>query len=322
MTLTLLLLGLGLQVSGLLSGSETGMYAVSRPRLRLRAAAGDRRAHRLESLLARPAGVLGALLIGNNAVNFLISAAATETFVSSGWAHPDWWAALLLSPLLLVIAEMTPKDVAQRRADTWMLRAALPLNTLRLLLAPAVAPLILLERLTGVGNKTTMLSRGRLRAFMSQGVEEGVLSAEQHELANRVMRFADLTVDLVAVPWHRAVTVPEDADREAVIAVAREHQLTRLPVVEAGSARVVGTISVDQLIFEPDKAAQDLVQPLLTLSPDVRANDALRQLGGGRKPLALIGTDADPIGLLALDDLVAALVGANHPSVKRPQHAA
>lgn len=317
----LLLLALCLLLSALLSGSETALYAVSRARLRLRAASGDRRARRVESLLARPAGLLGALLIGNNAVNFLVSAATTETFAGSGWAHPDWWATLLLSPLLLVLAEMTPKDVAQRRADAWIMRAALPLSGLRFLLAPAVVPLIVLERLTGVSREATMLSRGRLRAFMLQGVEEGLLSAEQHELANGVMRFADLTVDLVAVPWHRVVTVPEGVERARVIAIAKAHLLTRLPVV-AANGRVAGAISMDQLAFQPDAKAETLVQPLLTLAPDTRADDALRKLGGERQPLALIGTATEPIGLLALDDLVAALVGSGPAPAKRPQSAA
>ncbi|MHC5019731.1 MAG: CNNM domain-containing protein [Planctomycetota bacterium] len=315
------LLALCLAASGLLSGSETGLYAVSRPRLRLRAAAGDRRAKSLESLLARPAGVLGALLIGNNAVNFLISAVTVETFAQYGWIHPDWWATAFLSPLLLVAAEMTPKDVAQRRADGWMLRAARPLNALRLLLAPVVAPIILLERLTGATREATLLSRGRLRAFMLQGVREGVLTEAQHELANRVMRFADLTVDLVAVPWHRVVTAPEGSDRDEVVAIASAHRLTRLPVVDNDGA-VVGAVSMDQLVFEPTARAQALVQPLLTLAPDTRANDALRRLGAERQPLALIGTESEPIGLLALDDLVAALVGAHHPEPRRPQSSA
>ena len=284
--------------------------------------AGDRRARGLEALLTRPTGILGALLIGNNALNFIMTAATTASLASAGWSHPDWWATLALSPVLLVVAEMTPKDVAQRRADVWMLRASHPLTALRWTLAPIVAPLVLIERMLGRSRDAGMLSRGRLRALMLQGVQEGVLSAEQHELANRVMRFADLTVDLVAVPWHRAITVPAGANREAILAVAKEHQLTRLPVVAGESGKIVGVISVDQLVFEPNAELQTLVQPLVTLGPDVRASDALNRLGGERQHLALIGTDTEPIGLLTLADLMAALVGASHGLVRRPESVA
>ncbi len=307
------LVGLLIICSGLLSGSETGLYAVSRPRLRLRAAAGDARAQRLESLLSSPAGVLGALLIGNNALNFALTAAVTGAIAEAGWSHAVWWTTALLSPFLLVFAEMAPKNIFRQRADSWMPYVASPLSWLRSLLVPLVVPLLLLERLTAGRSTEVVLSRERLRTLMFEGVEEGLLTAAQHELAHGVMRFAALPVGLIGVPWASTKTVPAGTDREGCIAIAREHGLSRLPVVDPASGAVEGLLNVHDLIFQPEAPVADLVTPLPSFSADTPADEALRRMGAERRHIALIGTPESPAGVVALDDLVVELVGGVGP---------
>lgn len=307
----LLLLGALLLASGLLSGAETGLYAVNRPRVHLRAALGDGGARRVDRLLRRPAAVLGALLIGNNLVNFAMTAAVTESIAEQGWPHPEWWTTLLLSPLVLVFGEMAPKNLFRRRADTWMPRVSWLLTGLRWALSPLVAPVLLVERLVGGPRVERVLSRDHLRGLMVEGLEEGLLSASQHELAHGVMRFTALPVGRLAVPWARAVTVPHTAGREACVAAARASGHTRLPVV--GPAGVVGVLNVHDCLFRPDAPVDSLTRPLPAFAPATPADDVLRRMAAGRHHLALVGTPAQPLGLVSFEDLLAAVLGPSVP---------
>jgi putative hemolysin len=306
--LLLLLLGMLLLASAALSGSETGLYAVNRHRVHLRAAVGDRGAQRLDRLLRSPAAVLGALLIGNNLVNFAMTATLTTAIAERGWPSPEWWTTVLLSPVVLVLGEMTPKNLFRRRADAWMPRCSLGLTLLRWGLAPLVAPVLLVERVLAGARVEQVLSREHLRGYMVEGVEQGLLSAAQHDLAHGVMRFTSLPVGRIAVPWARATTVSSTADRAACIAAARASGHTRLPVVGA-DARVAGVLHVQDFIFQPDAPLASLVRALPAFAAGTPADDVLRRMAAGRHHLALVGTDAQPLGLLSFDDLLTAVLG-------------
>ncbi len=307
-----------LLLSAAFSGAETALYALSRPRLRIRAAAGDPRALRLEALLARPASLVGALLVANNAVNYLATALVTGALVRARTPAPEWIATLGLAPVILVFGEMLPKNAARRRADSWLPPAATALAALRATLAPVVAPLLLLDRRRGE-RAGALLSRERLRTLLLEGVEEGLVSPLQNELARNVLRFAATPVFRLMVPWDRVARVPAGAGLAEALAAATESGRARLPVVEGVdgvdgvAGRVLGLLDVRDLADRSEGTIRDLVRPALALPPETRAAEALRLLRRAGAPLALVGSPEAPQGVVALADLARALLTGSPP---------
>ncbi len=128
-----------LVASALYSGSETGVYAVNRLRLELRAERdGDRVAQRLRALLERRELVLCVLLIGNNIANEAASILGEE--IVNGFVPSSAWssvaASLLLTPLLFLTSEALPKQLFRARAETLTYRATGFLEFSRILFWP------------------------------------------------------------------------------------------------------------------------------------------------------------------------------------------
>ncbi|MCI0342125.1 MAG: CNNM domain-containing protein [Planctomycetales bacterium] len=329
--LEVLLLGALLLLSAAFSGAETALYALSRPRLRLRAAAGEPRALRLERLLARPASLLAALLVANNAVNYGATALVTDALTRARAPAPEWLATLAVAPAILVFGEMLPKNAARRRADSWLPPATGALAALRSALSPVVAPLLLLDRRRGE-DAGALLSRERFRALLLEGVEEGLVSPLQHELARNVLRFAATPVARLMVPWDRVARVSAGAGLAEALAAAAASGRARLPVVEAvgetsgdagAPARVIGLLDVRDLAGPPVRDGWDggpagpagggvpirgLVRPAPFLPARERVADALRLLRRTGVPLAVVGSAESPEGVVALADLARALL--------------
>jgi CBS domain containing-hemolysin-like protein len=135
-------------------------------------------------------------------------------------------------------------------------------------------------------------------------------------MINRVLDLQTLTVRQAMGPLAQAVTVTSHTLVRDVLALCREHKLTRLPVWSNGEERrrVVGLISVDHLLFqvdlEPAKSAGEYVRPALYLEEDLRLEIALRRMQRSGQRLAIVlSRDRREIGLLTLQDVLKTIFG-------------
>ena len=244
-------------LSATYSGSETGIYSVSRlqldveaeqkrwsARLLRRLLQGDveaehkRGSARLWRLLGGDAGLLVALLIGNN----LMLEVLTHRFeyaLPSGvpvWAR-EITVALVLTPVVFLMAELVPKDLFRRRPLRLLSLASPLLLVSRILFLPLSLPIQglsrLLERRFGLDSRRLAgaLRREEMFEVLQAGRRAGALTPRAEALAQNVLVLRETPLSQIMVPWERVLTLDLTRSEEEIRRVAERSDYSRLPVV-------------------------------------------------------------------------------------------
>ena len=241
-----LILGfVGLLLSAVFSGSETGFYRIPRIRLKLDAMEQDRAARRLLWLVNRPSFFVATILIGNNIANYMVSL-ATVLFVGVVLSN-DYGVAveiistLFVAPLIFVYGEMFPKNLCMHAPNRmlrmftplvlWCFRLLLPLSMILWLVNKG------LSRLLRRSREMIQLTLGRdeLSRILEEGHDAGVLVDTQQRLANGLFIVSNRQVKDGAVPATHWPVLTTDMKPATALAIARQHRLADLPVYEASN---------------------------------------------------------------------------------------
>lgn len=307
---------LGLALSSLFSGTETGFYTLNRVRLAVRAGRGDPRAKRLQWFARRPARLLSTLLVGNNIANFLGSYAIARLL--AGMEFGQWEVitlnALVLTPLLFVFGETLPKDLFRTNTDRWTYALSGFMRTVSFVLTwTGLVPIVeaagrLAGRLTGGSAEAPTAARVRVSQLLKEGETAGVLTEFQTTLADRALAFGRRTVEMEMVPWRDVATMPAEVSAERREAILRRVKFTRLPVVERG--RAIGVVSLLDLLLEPERSVRELMEDLPSMPASTPVPEALERLRAQAGGVALVeGPGGRPVGIVTLKDLVEPLTG-------------
>lgn len=333
--LTLLLLLLVL--SAAFSGSETGVYSLSRMRLEAEASSGRKTARLLRALVRQDTTLLVTLLVGNNLM-LELATQLVQGRLDAIDLLPDGARelaiTLFLTPLVFVFGELLPKDLFRRRPHQ-LLAFLLPLLLAsRVLLLPLVVPLVLLSRVLErvFRLRETELQRALRREevldVLALGSREGALPAQAAELARNVLVLRQTPVARVLVPWKRVETVSLDDAPAALYESVRRARFTRLPALAAGAEGVLevrgylhqlDVLSAGESGQGPPEAGASPIasardpgaqlRPLPMLPPDLPVERALKRMRTSGQRVAVVGSPEKPLGLVSLMDLLATISG-------------
>lgn len=249
---------IGLSLSAFFSGSETGLYRVSRTRLVLDGLSGSRAARALVWLVNHPAIFVATTLVGNNAANYLtsLSIVMAVSMLVDGNSTAELLGPMLMTPIVFVFGELLPKYLYYH-APYRLLRATRPfLLTATVLFAPVSVLLGLLghalRMLTGETPFQLRLgmARGELDQVLRAGHEAGILAAGQRALAQRLFEAGNQPAVLFGVPPGRLpmVDMPVDAETARQRARRRNHPI----VLVRKAGRIVGFLwYADLCVGEP-----------------------------------------------------------------------
>ncbi len=312
----------GVLASGFYSGCETGIYCVNRIRLRLRSDAGERRALRLQRLLADEQNLLAVALIGTNVFNYLTTAVVARLFSETtgfGDEQLELVTAAVVTPIIFVFGEVVPKNLFQRDADGLMYPAAAGLAVSDVLfrlsgvvrLLRALAGRLIGRVQPGEPPPHPFHPRREVVSLLREGVAEGIMTSQQSEIIDRVMNLLAVRVGSAMIPRQRMATVHADVTREQFMRLVREHNFSRLPVYRDDPARIIGVVSVlDVLAARTQAPVASFVREPFTLRPEEPVPSALFQMRRARSAMAIV-TDRTGhcLGLATVKDLVEEIVG-------------
>ncbi|MBX3437158.1 MAG: DUF21 domain-containing protein [Planctomycetaceae bacterium] len=240
---SLLLLAAGVRLSAFFSGTETGFYRISLPRLTIEAQAGDRVAKRLLWFARHPSAFVATTLVGNNLANYLTTFAFSLcllVFVGELSDLMEVVSVMLFAPVLFMFGELLPKNLYYRASWSLLRRDSTLFTMIYWLLLPASWPLVgvtkLIEKFSpSTGRRTELLlGRSHLVQLMTQGRHEGVLTDVQNRLANGVLQIAPQPIASSMTPANRVLGVSEQASRQEILDYARRFAT---PVVAIHRAR-------------------------------------------------------------------------------------
>ena len=266
----------GLFLSAFFSGTETGLYRVSRTRLILDGLSGSRTAKAVVWLLNHPSIFVATTLIGNNLANYLTSAAIVLGAVALMGPSKTVELAgpILLTPVVFVFGELMPKSLFYR-APYRLTTLARPGIFLATILFAPLSVLIgglgqALQKLTGQTpfRLRLMMSRGELDRVFRDGHEAGILEPGQRSLAANLFELGNSTAVSFAVPVDRFATVdaPIDLDEARHQSRRRNHPI----ILVRRSGRIVG------FLWYADLCVRD---PKFEILPVLRARVTDRHLG-------------------------------------------
>jgi Mg2+/Co2+ transporter CorB len=322
-TLFGLLAGL-LFLSAGFSASETAMMAINRYRLRHSAETGHRGAILTLALLNRTDKLLGVILLGNNLVN--IAAATLATIISIRlFGDSDValsLATLLLTFLILVFSEVTPKVLGASYPERIAYPAAYVLTPLLKLTYPVVWFVNLfvqgILRLVGIkppepglGNR---LGLEELRTIVLESA--GVLPREHQRILVNLLELEDITVDDVMTPRSQIESIDIEDEPERLRQQISTSHHTRLVVHAGSSDNLLGILHVRRVLhalageeLDPETLKENLEEPYF-VPAGTPLFTQLRNFQSSRRRLALVVDEYGELqGLVTLEDLLEEMVG-------------
>jgi len=313
-------------LAGLYEGAETGVYRLSRLRLRLGAEQGRWSAILLARAMRDSTGFLLSLLIGTNLAQYVATSLITGMFLDVvSERAAEFYTTLVLAPLLFIFAQLIPKNVFLHRAD--LLTSSLaPLLyvSYRVFTWSQVVPLLKLlsnafARLIGSSVSTRPVTvsgpRHPVRAILRDTQEEGLLSGVQAEMIDRIANIPGVRLSTVMVPLHQVRTLGIGADRAALLGEVAKHAATRLPVWRNDPAEIVGFINVYEVLCSGEEfhGLEKFLLPIRSLDADTSMTDAINIMRRDHLGIVLVtrrrGRREVPLGIATMKDLVEELLG-------------
>ncbi len=323
--LSILIVLVCLLVSAFFYGSETALTASSRASMSRLEKQGNKTAGVVNGLLAQRERLLGALLLGNNAVNIAASALATGVLLTWFGSAGVVYATIGMTVLVVVFSEVIPKTAAFNAPDRFALLAARPMWWIVKLLGPILIGIeklaVSLLRLAGmnVGEDQSVLSaREELRGAVDLFHQEGGVEKVDRDMFGGVLDLRELAVSDVMIHRTNMITLNADEKAEDVVNAVIASPVTRIPLWRGNPENIVGILHVKDLLralhaVDGDAGKIDIAA-LLTppwFVPDTRSvSEQLKAFRRRKTPFSLVVDEYGEVeGLVTLEDILEEIVG-------------
>ena len=307
--------------SAFFSSAETALTAASDARMRQLANKGNKRAKIVEKLRADREGLIGSILIGNNAVNVLGSALATSFAIALFGEGGLVWATIGMTVLLVVFAEVMPKTYAFTYADSYALRIAPVLQIVVRALSPLSVGIRLLATQIIRPNPDAHENREEeLRGLIElQGNDGNADDRERKAMLSSILDLNEISVE--AIMTHRGTVSMINADDqiEDILRYVLNSPHTRHPVFSGKSDNIVGVLHVKDLLRAVGEAESGMILPetVQNIASDAYfipettlLFDQLQAFRSRREHFAVVVDEyGDFRGIVTLEDILEEIVG-------------
>ena len=287
-------------------------------RLRTLAEAGDKRALTLTKVIEDPGKMLSTILVGNNIVNLSASSLMTTLALQLFGSKAVGAATGILTLLILVFGEISPKTLATIHSERLALRYAGFIYLLMTLLTPVIfcvnqlsLGFLLLLRVDP-NKKQDAITEDELRTIVEVSHEEGVIETEEKKMINNVFDFGDSVAKDVMVPRIDMVMVDVDTTFEELMEIFRREKFTRFPVYEETTDNVIGIINVKDFLLAERKAftiRDFLRQPLYTYEYKKTAELMVEMRKTFNNFIIVLDEYGATAGMVTLEDMLEEIVG-------------
>jgi CBS domain containing-hemolysin-like protein len=323
---SVLLLALGVFLSGFFSGSETGFYRASRVRMVIAGLDGDRISQWLVKLINHPALFVATTLIGNNVANYVTSLAivllARQTTASSAG---EMLAPILMTPLIFVYGELLPKNLFYQ-APNFLLRLAAPLFLFFTVLFWPISVVLwgvsrVLEKVLGQSpDKVRLtLAKKEVQKVFEDGLEAGILHPTQRHLAQSFFLVADQPIGELCLPIGKSHAVEISESAEVARRMARNKSIADIPVFEGQKTNVVGYVrTLDLLVDQEISRVDQVMRQIRTVQSTDLFGEVILQMQANHETLLLVANaKSSLVGILSIDQLTGPLLNGPLESLKR-----
>lgn len=315
----LIILVIMLFLSAFFSSSETALTIVNQYRIRSLAEAGNKRAKKVLHITENSGKMLSAILIGNNIVNISASSLATIVAMEILGSAGAGVATGVLTILILIFGEISPKTMATYRAERIALLFGPIIWVIMVVLTPVIfivnALAMAFLRLFGVksGEKPAAMTESELRTIVDVGHESGIIETEEKEMINNMFDFGDTTAKEIMVPRVDMTYARLDCTREELMDIFRQDKFTRLPICADSPDDIVGILNIKDLFLcipEDLFSVKSLMrEPFFTYEQKNTAELFMEMRESSISMAIVLDEYGVTSGLITLEDLVEEIVG-------------
>ncbi len=307
-------------LSAFFSASETALMSISKIRVRHMLEDGVSGANSVQRMIDNPGKLLSTILVGNNAVNIGASALATSLAVDMYGNNGVAIATAIMTVLVLVFAEITPKSLAAKKNERIALLVAKPLALIITLLNPVVLVFTYvtnrLIRLFGitVDKDRPYITEEELKTIVTVSHEEGVLEVEEKQMIYNVFEFGDLNIHDVMVQRTDIVAFNVNTGFDEIMSTIREEQFSRYPVYQDSIDDIIGIINIKDIAFIDEiqkdfSIAKYMRKPYYTFEFK-RITELFKIMKKSRLHFAVVLDEyGGTAGIVTIEDLIEEIVG-------------
>jgi putative hemolysin len=317
--LEIIALPLFLLLSAFFSGSETALFALKKSDLH-RLSLSRHPAERIVTrLMESPQKVLITILIGNLFVNLAFSALSTKLLLSRWGQYGHFMSIILVTPLILLFCEISPKIMALHSHVAFSKKMARPIYFFHGLFAPIRAMVMAVAnsfiKILGFTSADDVMTADELGHAVFLGEKEGVLKKEESLFIKNIIRFSQKTAENIMVPRNTAFFIPHGASIETAVSMFLEEGAVRAPVYRNNLDTIVGMVDSRDLMpyylgYRRAKNINRFIKNIYFFPASRDLNDLLNDFLEHRIQISIVVDEfGGTAGVVTLNALLAELMG-------------
>ena len=307
-------------LSGFFSGSETGMMAANKIKLRNLSKKSKTSAKRALDLLKKPDQLLSAILVGNNFANILASAIVTIMMLNYFGGNVVL-GSIILTIVILIFSEITPKTMAAIKPESFATRSSFILNILVYIFKPLIFLTNFLSKqilkIFKLDAKDATLNENlnteELRTLLE---ESGDLIPKQYrKMLSSVLGMEELIVEDIMIPTSEIIGIDINMDYQNATKIIQSTEYTRLPVYKDSIDNMIGVLHLKDSHaflkkFNEQKDINELLQKTYFVSQSTLLMKQLREFLASNQSIALVVDEYGEIeGLISVEDIFKEITG-------------
>ena len=315
----LIILLLLLVLSAFFSSAETALTTVNKIKLKTMADDGNKKAARVLNVVTLPKKMLSAILIGNNIVNLSASSLATTLAIDIFGSVGAGIATGILTLLILIFGEITPKSIATINSTTLSLLFAPIIGGLMWLLTPVIAIVNFMAglciKIFGIDPdfKDDTITEDELRIMIDASHESGEIEGDERAMIHKVFDFSDACAKEVMIPRIDMTMVDSDISYDELISVFKEDMFTRLPVCEPDSEKIIGMVNMKDflgLVPSDNFSVSDYLRDVYFTYEMKNVSDLFDEMREESTTVSIVLDEyGDLSGMITMEDLLEEIVG-------------
>ena len=325
---TLIFISIFIIMEAFFSGSEIGMIAINRIKMKQKADEGNSSAERVLNLLNTPEKLFATTSLGTNLAVVSSTSIFTAYMVTRMGSQGELLAMIILSPIILFGGEIVPKMILQNRADTimpffiWPLEMSLRILSPIIIFFTSISSFITnkLFRLSQENKKT--FSRDQILQVLSLDSQTIALDATERTMIHKIFNFGDITVDQCMVPLVQLTAIRDDSTLEEAHQLAVDTGFSRFPVFHERMHNIIGVLNTFDLLNQPieNSPLTHLVRPAHYIPSNKKIDDLLKELQKRGLHMGVIVDEyGGCIGLTTVEDLLEEIVGEIEDEYDKPE---
>lgn len=316
----LIVMIIGILMSAFFSSSETALTSANIFKIRQMEDNGVKNSSLVRKLTDNMGKVLTTILIGNNIVNIGTSTVATIFFTDLMGPSGAVVSTALLTILILIFGEVTPKNIATSASEKVSLMVAKPINLLDIALRPLSFVLsIITDSLTKlfVGDDKTSkdtVTEEDLKTIVDVSEEQGVINYEESEIINNVFEFGDSDVEDIMTARTNMEALAVDIDKKDLKDFLKDSKHSRIPVYGKSIDNILGILHMKDIVAtiaeDRDLDLSEMIRPAFYVYDNMHIFDLFKSMRGENVSLAIVKDEyGGTSGIVTIEDIVEELVG-------------